>query len=267
MWSTGRYIGLGVSLLCYSVVVVTFTWFRALQTTAKRILVRICLNLMIGETAFVVGVVLSSEADGLSAGACKAVGVVTHFFLLAAFSWMLANGFYIHTSFTSVFQSFVRDEKVMFRKYALLAYGVPLLIVVVTAVTTIDSYDNHADGGHCFLSADNGAIWAFVGPLLVVLTANIYMFVKVINEVARASVRRDSSLSEDDQKRWVFGIRVRMGAAVGCARCDAHAPVLHTWGVAGSKRGTAQNGRSMLASRSSSCWDSAGCLASSRWAT
>jgi hypothetical protein len=128
------YVGLAVSLACYSAVVVTFAVHRKLRTLGKVVLCNICVSLSFGEATFVAGIIVAANADSPSHELCTSLGVTAHFFLLAAFGWMLCEASFIHTNFTSVFKAFVRNEQTMLRKYIAFAYGVPAVIVALTAI-------------------------------------------------------------------------------------------------------------------------------------
>ena len=63
------------------------------RSTAKSVLCQLCGTLLVGETTFVAGVALSADG-GIGDTGCTAVGIATHYFLLAAFGWMLADAVY-----------------------------------------------------------------------------------------------------------------------------------------------------------------------------
>eukprot|EP00038_Savillea_parva_P006653 m.165023 g.165023 ORF g.165023 m.165023 type:complete len:1949 (-) comp12503_c0_seq1:113-5959(-) len=204
------YIGLAVSLVCYSIIVATYALHRNLLTLGKEVLCHICGTLAIGETAFVIGVLVATEGSP-SSDTCTSLGVIAHYFLLAAFSWMLCEAIFMHTNFTAVFQAFVRNDANSARRYAAFSYGGPLVVVIVTLVVVPDAYDNHdaGDGHHCFLDVDNGAIWAFIGPMIAILLANFIMLVRVVNVVSRVSVRKVEGLSPTDEQKHVTRVRTK----------------------------------------------------------
>jgi hypothetical protein len=205
-----RYIGLAVSLVCYSAIIVTYLTHRKLLTLGKAVLCHICGTLAVGETAFVLGIIVATESTP-SPELCTSLGVLAHYFLLSAFGWMLCEAVFLHTNFTSVFAAFVRNDANSAKRYALFGYGTPLAVVVVTIVMLPDAYDNHAvaDGQHCFLSAKQGAIWAFVGPMLAILVANLWMLLRVVRVVSRAAVRKQTGMSETDEKKHIARIRTK----------------------------------------------------------
>ena len=62
------------------------------------------------------------------------MGMVLHYFLLAAFMWMLIEGCELYRMVNQIFGT-LRSKLTII--YALLAYTVPLLIVVITMLTAV----------------------------------------------------------------------------------------------------------------------------------
>ena len=60
----------------------------------------------------------------------------------------------------------------------LACYLLPAVIVGITAGMLDGPYGDVP--GHCFLTAEGGAIWAFVGPVLAVCVLNAVMFVRIV---------------------------------------------------------------------------------------
>ncbi|KAH3691085.1 hypothetical protein DPMN_191760 [Dreissena polymorpha] len=112
------------------------------------------LALMMGQLVFV-----SSSDAHRNQAACKAVAVLLHFLFMASFSWMLVEGIALYLCCTKgIFNH--RDMRV---KYILLGWGLPLLIVIISVAARTPEYGNGPQY-RC-----EGLIWAFMGPMLVVV--------------------------------------------------------------------------------------------------
>ena len=205
-----RYIGVAVSVVCCVLTLITHAAFSELRTTAKWILCNLFVALVVGEVLFVAGIVASAEGDGIDPGLCTAIGIGTHYSLLVAFGWMLMDGLFVFYLFTDVYAAHRRDETVLFRRYAMSAYGAPLVIVAVT-LGVVGPDTAYGGAGHCFLvSVDgNGAIWAFTGPMAVVLVLNLFMLSRVIRVVYSATVRRRSNLSKTEQEKLEGRVKLK----------------------------------------------------------
>ncbi|WAR27945.1 AGRD1-like protein, partial [Mya arenaria] len=117
------------------------------------------LSLMLGQIVFV-----SSSDAHKNPVACKAVAVLLHFLFMSAFSWMLVEGLALYLCCTKgIFNH--RDMRV---KYFLLGWGLPLIIVIISFAARFPDYGNGPQYS-CWLSIDDGVIWAFLGPMLVIV--------------------------------------------------------------------------------------------------
>nr|XP_035970490.1 uncharacterized protein LOC118549985 [Halichoerus grypus] len=74
----------------------------------------------------------------------------------------------------------------------ILLLGVPVAIVAVTLAMSPHDY---VAAGHCWLNVHTDTIWAFVGPVLFVLTANTCILVRVVMVTVASARRRARMLS------------------------------------------------------------------------
>lgn len=114
-----------------------------------------------------------------------------HFALLSTFLWMLVEGHHLHQTFVNVFSQRRAREGRQLVVYCCVAYGVPAAWVLLLALLWPEAYKR--DDGFCFLSKQNGAIWFFLGPALVVIGLNIYVLVQVAREVWGIGVARPTA--------------------------------------------------------------------------
>lgn len=71
----------------------------------------------------------------VSKGGCRFVASMLHFFFLGVFSWMLLEGVQLYRMVVLVFNTTIRPLHLF-----LAGYGVPLLIVVVSAAARPGGY-------------------------------------------------------------------------------------------------------------------------------
>ncbi|XP_072169453.1 uncharacterized protein [Diadema setosum] len=183
-------IGIGLSLV--ALFVGFFTIAATYKSLHNREAALIHLNLIaamfIGHMIFVAGV-----SDVGHQTRCRAVAILIHFFYLATFFWMLMEGVYIYFRATSVFKSNNRQLII----YHALAWGCPVLIVMITAVININFYGTSYA---CWLSRDRGAVWAFAGPVVVVIVANVIILVIVLQKFLSIKSMSDKSKFEQVKK-------------------------------------------------------------------
>ncbi|KAH1176548.1 hypothetical protein KIL84_021282, partial [Mauremys mutica] len=124
-------VGLVISLLCLLLAIVTFLFCRALKGPRTTIHLHLCLALFIAYTVFLTGT--SSTGNG---EVCGMVAGLLHYFFLAAFCWMCLEGAELYLLVVQVFTPHGLRRRYMF----LLGYGVPALIVGVSAATYSEGY-------------------------------------------------------------------------------------------------------------------------------
>ncbi|XP_039370958.1 adhesion G protein-coupled receptor E5-like isoform X1 [Mauremys reevesii] len=161
-------VGLVISLLCLLLAIVTFLFCRALKGPRTTIHLHLCLALFIAYTVFLTGT--SSTGNRV---VCRVVAGLLHYFFLAAFCWMCLEGAELYLLVVQVFTPHGLRRRYMF----LLGYGVPALIVGVSAATYSEGYGT---ARHCWLSLEKQFIWSFLGPVCIIILVNAVIFVVTV---------------------------------------------------------------------------------------
>ncbi|XP_032434484.1 adhesion G-protein coupled receptor D2 isoform X2 [Xiphophorus hellerii] len=120
--------------------------------------------------------------------ACFMVTALLHLFFMASFCWMLVEGLLLWSKVVSVNISEDRRMKL----YYVIGWGLPVLIVGLTLVISRGKYKSH---DHCWLSVQTDTIWAFVGPVIFVLTVNAVVLCRVVMVTVSSAHRRAKMLS------------------------------------------------------------------------
>ncbi|XP_052782993.1 adhesion G protein-coupled receptor E3-like [Mya arenaria] len=163
-------VGCSLSIACLLMALITYIYLRMLGREKVMIHANLSLSLMLGQIVFV-----SSSDAHKNPVACKAVAVLLHFLFMSAFSWMLVEGLALYLCCTKgIFNH--RDMRV---KYFLLGWGLPLIIVIISFAARFPDYGNGPQYS-CWLSIDDGVIWAFLGPMLVIVLLNIVVMGLVV---------------------------------------------------------------------------------------
>lgn len=130
---------------------------RGLKNDRTTIHKNLCLCLLIAETLFLGGIGQTQMRI-----VCGVIAGFLQYFFLAAFAWMFMEGFQLYVMLIEVFES----EKSRMRWYYIVSYGVPMIIVSISAI--IDPF-SYGTSRYCWLRADNYFIFSFVGPVVVVI--------------------------------------------------------------------------------------------------
>ncbi|VDK88116.1 unnamed protein product, partial [Onchocerca ochengi] len=162
------YAGCTLSIVCLLLSLFAFQCFGSSGGDRIFIHKNLCLSLLIAEAVFLGGIWQTYNSFR-----CSIIAGVLHYFFLAAFSWMLLEGFELYYMLVEVFQS--KDSK---RFYLLLfGYGFPLSVVAVSIWFDRFSYGTER---YCWLRSDNYFILAFVGPVAIILLCNTVFLVMTL---------------------------------------------------------------------------------------
>ncbi|KAM9717265.1 adhesion G protein-coupled receptor L3 isoform 22-T23 [Menidia menidia] len=188
------WVGILLSLVCLLISLFTFCFFRGLQSDRNTIHKNLCISLFIAESLFLVGINRSDQPI-----ACAVFAALLHFFFLAAFTWMFLEGVQLYIMLVEVFES----EHSRRRYFYLVGYGVPALIVAVSAAVDYRSYGTDRV---CWLRLDTYFIWSFIGPATLIIMLNvIFLGIALYKMFHHTAILKPDSGCLDNIKSWVIG--------------------------------------------------------------
>ncbi|CAB3367912.1 Hypothetical predicted protein [Cloeon dipterum] len=186
-----------LSVICLILTLISLYFFDESHEERNLIGKHMCGCLLVGHLLALT--VLDGSFLQLAPRHCEEAAICLHYVFIAAFMWMVIEGHHLYRMLISVFDS-GRDFSTI---YICLAYGIPLVIVVVTCIITAIFSDNgYADDELCWLSSPN-YIWAFFGPILVLTLINIVTLVLAMRVVVIASNKNVKSY----RKRVIIWLR------------------------------------------------------------
>ncbi|XP_070410283.1 adhesion G protein-coupled receptor L2 isoform X23 [Nothobranchius furzeri] len=180
-------VGIVVSLVCLTICIFTFCFFRGLQSDRNTIHKNLCINLFIAELIFLIGIDMTEPRIG-----CAIIAGILHFFFLASFSWMCLEGVQLYLMLIEVFESEYSRKKY----YYVSGYLFPAIVVGVSAAIDYGSYGTRKA---CWLSVDNHFIWSFIGPVTFIIMLNLIFLVITMYKMVKHSttLKPDSSRLEN----------------------------------------------------------------------
>ncbi|CAB3367913.1 Hypothetical predicted protein [Cloeon dipterum] len=202
-----------LSVICLIVTLISLHFLDESHEERNLIGKHMCGCLLVGHLLALT--VLDGSFLQLSSRHCEEAAICLHYVFIASFMWMAIEGHHLYRMLVCVFNS-GRDFSTI---YICLAYGIPLVIVVVTCIVAAIFSDNgYADDELCWLSSPN-YIWAFFGPVVVLTLINLVTLVqamKVVVTVSNKKVKRYRkriiiwlkgwfSLSSLLGVTWIFG--------------------------------------------------------------
>ncbi|XP_018565685.1 latrophilin Cirl isoform X4 [Anoplophora glabripennis] len=167
------YIGCIVSIICLILAIITFQLFHGLKSDRTTIHCNLCVCLLIAEIIFLLGI---GQTDNRIV--CGVIAGFLQYFFLCAFVWMFFEGFQLYVMLIEVFEA----EKSRVRWYYFFAYGLPFLIVFISATIYPQGYGTDR---HCWLQTQNYFIYSFVGPVIVVIALNLIFLTMAIVMMCR----------------------------------------------------------------------------------
>ncbi|XP_069378037.1 adhesion G protein-coupled receptor L2 isoform X30 [Paralichthys olivaceus] len=180
-------VGIVVSLVCLTISIFTFCFFRGLQSDRNTIHKNLCINLFIAELIFLICIDMTEPRIG-----CAIIAGILHFFFLASFSWMCLEGVQLYLMLVEVFESEYSRKKY----YYVSGYLFPAIVVGVSAAIDYQSYGTEKA---CWLSVDNHFIWSFIGPVTFIIMLNLIFLVITMYKMVKHSttLKPDSSRLEN----------------------------------------------------------------------
>nr|XP_054608272.1 adhesion G protein-coupled receptor L2 isoform X10 [Nothobranchius furzeri] len=187
-------VGIVVSLVCLTICIFTFCFFRGLQSDRNTIHKNLCINLFIAELIFLIGIDMTEPRIG-----CAIIAGILHFFFLASFSWMCLEGVQLYLMLIEVFESEYSRKKY----YYVSGYLFPAIVVGVSAAIDYGSYGTRKA---CWLSVDNHFIWSFIGPVTFIIMLNlIFLVITMYKMVKHSTTLKPDSSRLENIKSWVMG--------------------------------------------------------------
>ncbi|XP_067259391.1 adhesion G protein-coupled receptor E5-like isoform X2 [Chanodichthys erythropterus] len=201
-------VGLGLSLVCLFLCILTFRFCRSIQGTRNSIHLHLSVCLFIADLVFLCGI--SSTHNRV---ACSIVAGLLHYLFLSAFCWMLLEGVQLYRMVVLVFDTTIKHLYMY-----VVGYGVPLVIVIISAISYPRGYGTDR---HCWLSLDGYFLLSFFIPVCIIVILNCFVFIITVWKLAKKMSSLNPDLSKLKQIRsftvtsvaqlcvlggtWIFG--------------------------------------------------------------
>uniref|UniRef100_A0A669DXQ5 Adhesion G protein-coupled receptor E8 n=1 Tax=Oreochromis niloticus TaxID=8128 RepID=A0A669DXQ5_ORENI len=157
-----------IGLFFLALAILTFllcSWNPKINNTAR---LHLCLNLLSIKLTFIY--------PSLQL-ACTVMAGLLHFFIVASFVWMLLEALQLHLLVRRLSQVKVIQRDGLPRPLLyLIGYGVPFVIVGVSALIYSDGY-GRTKANVCWLSEERNFKWALTGPVIAILALNCILLI------------------------------------------------------------------------------------------
>ncbi|XP_012937684.1 adhesion G-protein coupled receptor G2 [Aplysia californica] len=196
------------------ITIVTYALFKVLRgEKSGKILLNLCVALLLLNTIFLVGTV---DVSDFSNTTCVAVALMMHLLVLAALMWMLVEAIEMYQALVTVFTSY---ERLYLLKRCIIGWGIPVLIVAITAAVDISSYENKKENRDvCYLTSDNKATYyaSLVAPACLIIIINTIIFIMVARVILKPRFQQQPASTGSvsvtpAQVRGAFAVMFLMG--------------------------------------------------------
>ncbi|XP_059140259.1 adhesion G protein-coupled receptor L4-like isoform X2 [Physella acuta] len=201
-------IGCVISIVCVTATIIIYAvvW-RFVKRDRSVLHTNLSVSLGIGYIIFLSGINRTENEV-----VCKIIAVLLHYCFLVVFFTLLAQGFVLLKSATSI-------STVSILKYLLpMVYVIPLIIVVTSLIVTKSK--GYGTDKFCWLSPSDGLHWAFAGPVIFVISVNLIVLVVVLQAIQTSRAMQDKTKTERTKSAarnvlvlspilgvtWLFGV-------------------------------------------------------------
>ena len=198
-----------ISVVCLALHIIIHIALPKLRNLPGKNLLSLSCALFMAQLLFLTGIGLR---DAIGETLCATMGMMTHWFYLAAFFWMNVMGFDICRTFAG---SVTRHrgmpgsagQRITFVYYSLYAWGFPTLIVslgLMMDITQLDpTYSPEYGSRVCWISNRTGLGVFFVLPVACLLFKNLILFSLTVFSILKQ--RRDAKFALDKKQSFRKG--------------------------------------------------------------
>ncbi|KAK3595406.1 hypothetical protein CHS0354_008838 [Potamilus streckersoni] len=214
------YVGLILSIIGICLTILTFLCFRHLRRgRGQQTLFCLCIPMLCYSIIFLVGIKRTEYYVP-----CIAVSALIHYFILAAFMWMLMEGVLQYLRFVKVLGTYIPN---FFIKTSIPAWGVPLVPVIALLAYDYNLY--YGGLGFCWMKLE-ALYYTFVIPICLIILVNAIIFIMVTWKIFRRP--KGMTINQSEWKMtllsfkaalsifvilgltWIFGVVALGGAKV-----------------------------------------------------
>ncbi|XP_035664528.1 uncharacterized protein LOC118407978 isoform X7 [Branchiostoma floridae] len=173
-------IGCGIAMLEIASVILVYIllWRKCIRCDRSVIVLNLSLSLLNAN-----GVFLGGIPQKWNKTICTAVAAMLHYFFLAAFCWMLAEGWHMYSSL-------VRTNGKLSKAKLYIALGWLLPAAVVGVSLGITKTNGYGNDKHCWITLDSQLPLALAAPACAVVAANLVILLLVVKAMLNSMAKK-----------------------------------------------------------------------------
>lgn len=173
---TSLYVGgYAISAIALIISLIIYFYFKALQCTRVVIHKNLFISFLISSILWITWystVTNNPQIPKENKAGCQILHILTYYFTVSNYFWMLCEGLYLHILLVIAFLS---ESKVMIWLY-ILGWGFPVILILVYTLARSSNAENII---HCWME-ESVYIWILSGPVCFSLILNLIFLINII---------------------------------------------------------------------------------------
>lgn len=202
-----------ISILSYIAIILFYTLMKELKNLSSKTIVALCATLLFADTTFLVATQhLNNKL------ACKVIAIILHWALLSAQVWTAVIAFDLLSRFGSVALALRKKSSIRFCRYCLVAYLLPLIILVLTVtLNETSTYDiGYGKRNTCFIYNFYPKLYFYIIPFAIAFVSTVLCFIFTIFFIWKQEDKIRKSLKDSERSnRGITCIALKLIVALG----------------------------------------------------
>ncbi|KAH8371138.1 hypothetical protein KR093_006314, partial [Drosophila rubida] len=173
-------VGYGISLLAILLSLAILGYFKSLKCARITLHMHLFSSFAANNSLWLIwylAVIANVEMVQSSPGYCVALHIILHYFLLTNYSWMLCEGFYLHTVLVAAFIS----EKKLVKWLIAFGWGSPAIVICIYGLAR-GLIGTHNQNQHCWM-VDNDFNYILIVPVCISIFLNLLFLCNIVRVV------------------------------------------------------------------------------------
>ncbi|XP_078285733.1 adhesion G protein-coupled receptor E3-like [Rhinoraja longicauda] len=202
-------IGIPVSLVCLIVTIGTIALWEQLKNAVVITHMQLCVSLFLAELLFIIGINKTGHRI-----VCGVIAGFLHYLFLSAFVWMFLEGIQLYLMVRNIKKLRISNSEKAGKYMYGCGYGIPALIVVVSAAVYPDGYGSP---NYCWLRKQRRFNWSFLGPVCLIIGINTFLFLITLWNLKKEIAKRDIAVSKLKDTRMLAFKAIGRVFILGCS--------------------------------------------------
>ncbi|XP_056089432.1 adhesion G protein-coupled receptor E3-like [Rhinichthys klamathensis goyatoka] len=202
-----------VGLVFFGLALLTFAlcqWSPGVNNVAR---VNICITLLLAHLLFLLTQQFLSLIHPQQV-LCDVISGVLHFLFLSGFVWMFIEAVLLFICVTNLSRISSKKREVLSNGFlCVIGYTVALVVVSVSVGLVPKGYGSE----HCWIEMDKGFIWSFLGPVGVILSMNMILFISIIIRLNSTLKNLNAEISQMKQTKIMAFKTLAQFVVLGCS--------------------------------------------------